>query len=88
MLIHANTLPWHHRDLAERFIIATAQMETITVVTSDGRFKDDDVETLACRGIRPRDNDSRRACPLVFTLLFTRVISRSERTAPFLTVHS
>ena len=47
VLIHANTLPWHHRDPADRFIIATAQMENLTVVTSDGRFKDYGVETLA-----------------------------------------
>jgi len=47
VLMHANTLPWHHRDPADRFIIATAQMENLTVVTSDERFKDYGVETLA-----------------------------------------
>jgi len=44
--MHANTLPWHHRDPADRFIIATAQMEDLAVVTGDGRFKDYGVETL------------------------------------------
>jgi PIN domain nuclease of toxin-antitoxin system len=47
LLMHANRLPWHHHDPADRFIIATAQMENLTVVTSDGRFKDYGVETLA-----------------------------------------
>jgi PIN domain nuclease of toxin-antitoxin system len=47
VLMHANTLPWHHRDPADRFIIATAQMENLTVVTRDERFKDYGVKTLA-----------------------------------------
>ncbi len=46
VLMHANTLPWHHRDPADRFIIATARMENLTVVTSDKRFEDYGVETL------------------------------------------
>ena len=46
VLMHANMLPWHHRDPADRFIIATAQMEDLAVVTGDGRFKDYGVETL------------------------------------------
>ncbi len=47
VLMHANTLPWHHRDPADRFIIATAQMENLAVVTSDERFREYGVETLA-----------------------------------------
>ena len=47
VLTHANTLPWHHRDPADRFIIATAQMENLTVITSDARFKDYGVKTIA-----------------------------------------
>lgn len=46
VLMHTNTLPWHHRDPADRFIIATAQMEDLVVVTSDKRFKDYGIETL------------------------------------------
>ena len=47
VLMQANALPWHHRDPADRFIIATAQMEDLTVITSDERFKDYGVKTLA-----------------------------------------
>ncbi len=38
ILIAANSLPWHHRDPADRFIIATAIEEGASVVTADGRF--------------------------------------------------
>ena len=38
ILIAANRLPWHHRDPADRFIIATALRENAGVVTGDKRF--------------------------------------------------
>ena len=38
ILIAANQLPWHHRDPADRFIIATARRHRLTVVTGDKRF--------------------------------------------------
>ena len=38
ILIAANELPWHHRDPADRFIIATARRHRLTVVTGDKRF--------------------------------------------------
>ncbi|MFH1760736.1 MAG: PIN domain-containing protein [bacterium] len=39
MLISANYLPCHHKDPADRFIIATALKEKAAVVTADERFK-------------------------------------------------
>jgi PIN domain nuclease of toxin-antitoxin system len=38
ILFAANRLPWHHRDPADRFIIATALKEKAPVVTGDSRF--------------------------------------------------
>ncbi|MDD5673696.1 MAG: type II toxin-antitoxin system VapC family toxin [Chitinivibrionales bacterium] len=38
IMFAANKLPWHHRDPADRFIIATALMEKALVITSDARF--------------------------------------------------
>ena len=38
ILVKANDLPWHHRDPADRFIIATAIGMGATVVTADRRF--------------------------------------------------
>jgi len=38
ILVAANKLPWHHRDPADRFIIATALRENMAVVTADARF--------------------------------------------------
>ncbi len=38
ILMFANDLPWHHRDPADRFIIATARRLKLTVVTTDARF--------------------------------------------------
>ncbi len=38
ILIAANQLPWHHRDPADRFIIATAYKKNAVVVTGDSRF--------------------------------------------------
>lgn len=34
----ANRLPWHHRDPADRFIIATAILYRMPIVTSDSNF--------------------------------------------------
>lgn len=39
ILIKANELPWHHKDPADRFIIATAIRENAVIVTADKRFK-------------------------------------------------
>ena len=39
ILFEANKLPWHHRDPADRFIIATAIKENATIVTADKKFK-------------------------------------------------
>jgi PIN domain nuclease of toxin-antitoxin system len=46
VLTRANALPWHHRDPADRFIIATAKMENLAVVTGDQHFQAYGVETL------------------------------------------
>jgi len=35
----ANALPWYHRDPADRFILATAQLHKLTIVTKDQQFK-------------------------------------------------
>jgi PIN domain nuclease of toxin-antitoxin system len=47
VLVGANGLPWHHRDPADRFIIATAQARGVAVVTSDRRFEDYGIDVLA-----------------------------------------
>lgn len=46
VLIAANALPWHHRDPADRFIIATAQELGASVVTADRRFPLYDITVL------------------------------------------
>ncbi len=46
VLMAANTLPWHHRDPADRFIIATALALGAAVVTADRRFRQYDVRVL------------------------------------------
>ena len=38
VLCRANALPWHHRDPADRFIIATANLMRMAIVTADARF--------------------------------------------------
>ena len=38
VLMAANRLPWHHRDPADRFIIADAIMRRSRIVTSDSQF--------------------------------------------------
>lgn len=40
----ANRLPWHHRDPADRFIIATAFLYRMPIVTLDGNFAQYGVE--------------------------------------------
>ena len=42
----ANRLPWHHRDPADRLILATARLHHMTVVTADDNFAAYGVETL------------------------------------------
>jgi len=39
LLCAANLLPWHHKDPADRFIIATAIREKAAVVTHDAIFQ-------------------------------------------------
>ena len=39
VLIFANRLPWHHRDPADRFILSTAKMMRLTIVTGDKKFE-------------------------------------------------
>ena len=46
VLVAANSLPWHHRDPADRFIIATAIHLNATVVTRDRRFELYDVDII------------------------------------------
>ena len=42
----ANRLPWHHRDPADRFIVATAKLHHMAVVTADDKLAAYGVETL------------------------------------------
>lgn len=42
----ANRLPWHHRDPADRFIVATARLHHMSVVTADDNFAAYGVETF------------------------------------------
>jgi PIN domain nuclease of toxin-antitoxin system len=46
ILVGANDLPWHHRDPADRFIIATARALPAAVVTADRRFQLYDIGVL------------------------------------------
>ena len=46
LLVAANALPWHHRDPADRFIIATARSLGAAVVTADRKFEQYDVAVL------------------------------------------
>ena len=45
----AGTLPLHHRDPFDRMLIAQAQLEGLTIVTSDAAFEDYDVKLLDAR---------------------------------------
>jgi PIN domain nuclease of toxin-antitoxin system len=38
VMIRANELPWHHRDPADRFILASALLNHLDIVTADTRF--------------------------------------------------
>ena len=44
--LRASALPEIHKDLADRFIIATALLNDFTVVTGDHRFAEYGVETI------------------------------------------
>lgn len=46
VLCNANTLPWYHKDTADRFIIATALLENAAIVTADEKFSDYDVRIV------------------------------------------
>lgn len=46
ILVGANQLPWHHREPADRFIVATALREAAPVVTRDQRFVSYGVQVL------------------------------------------
>lgn len=46
ILIAANSLPWHHRDPADRFIIATAKKLGASIVTTDDLFERYDVSIV------------------------------------------
>jgi PIN domain nuclease of toxin-antitoxin system len=45
---HATRLPMHHRDPFDRFLIAQAQVEGMTIVTRDEVFDAYDVDVLRC----------------------------------------
>ena len=46
VLVRSTQLPWHHKDPADRFIIATALLHSLPVVTADSRFAAYGVETI------------------------------------------
>jgi len=46
VMCSANDLPWHHKDPADRFIIASAIDVDATVVTGDVRFSDYGIKTI------------------------------------------
>ena len=46
-MMRAVELPWHHKDPADRFIIATAIKNGFTVVTADGNFSKYGVNVIA-----------------------------------------
>ena len=45
-MLKAAELPWLHKDPADRFIIATAKIHSLDIVTGDGRFAQYGVNTL------------------------------------------
>jgi PIN domain nuclease of toxin-antitoxin system len=45
--IKSSNLPWHHKDPADRFIIATAIIKNLSIVTGDKKFPKYDVHVLA-----------------------------------------
>ena len=42
----AGELPLHHRDPADRFIIATAKLHDLPVITTDGNFSKYDIGVI------------------------------------------
>ena len=46
ILTEANKLPWHHRDPADRFIVASAIQENAAIVTTDERIAKYNVKVL------------------------------------------
>lgn len=47
VLMFANRLPWHHRDPADRFILSTAKMMRLTIVTGGKKFEAYDVPLIS-----------------------------------------
>ena len=45
-LIASNALPWHHKDPADRFIIATAMRLRLAIVTGDKLFSKYDIPII------------------------------------------
>jgi PIN domain nuclease of toxin-antitoxin system len=45
--LHVSTLPVHHRDPFDRLLIAQAQLEHLSILTSDPAFAAYDVRTIA-----------------------------------------
>jgi len=46
VMLKSASLPFHHRDPADRFIISTALLRNLTVVTGDRRFAEYGVRTI------------------------------------------
>ena len=46
ILVFANRLPWHHKDPADRFIIASAIKEKAAIITADKRFRKYDIKVI------------------------------------------
>ena len=46
LMVNAALLPLHHRDPADRFIIATALKMNLTVVTNDDNFQKYGIQTI------------------------------------------
>ena len=47
VMFKATELPEVHRDPADRFIIATAILSNLPVVTTDRRFRDYEIQVIA-----------------------------------------
>ena len=47
VMFKATELPEVHRDLADRFVIATAILGNLPVVTTDRRFRDYGIQVIA-----------------------------------------
>jgi PIN domain nuclease of toxin-antitoxin system len=46
IFVQANRLPWHHKDPADRFIIASAIIVNAVIVTADTKFSQYEVKTI------------------------------------------